>query len=196
LEGYKTQNPGFPAEDNGTDVQTMLEYLVHNGGPDGVRLLAFASVDTSNLEEVQAALAIFGSLLLGVEVQTANQQDFADGIPWDYHPNSQVEGGHCVLGGGYLDQPSNDVRFITWGTETGMTDRYWQHLVNCPSGEAWILIWEENLGTKQFIQGIDLDALKADYLALTGRTLNVTAPAPTTASCLTAFTDWLFGLMK
>ena len=47
---YKTQNPGFDpnssahgpgsADDQGMDIQTALEYLVSNGGPDGVKALA------------------------------------------------------------------------------------------------------------------------------------------------------------
>jgi hypothetical protein len=169
LQLYKTQNPNFPQDDGGMDVQTLLEYLTHNGGPDGVKLCAFASVDTSNLAEVKAALGIFGSVLLGVEVQDMNQQDFSNGVPWDYHSDGTVEGGHCILGGGYLNRPTEDVKFITWGAETGMTDSFWNHLVNCPSGEVWILIWPENLGTKQFIDGINMDVLASDYEALTGR---------------------------
>jgi hypothetical protein len=178
LKLYKTQNPGFPNDDNGMDMQTMLEYLNHRGGTDGVKLVAFASVDVSNLEEVKAALYIFGSLLLGIEVQAENQQDFSNGTPWDYHAGAAVEGGHAVLGGGFSSQPSNDVRFITWGAETGMTDAFWKNLVNCPSGEAWVCIWPENLGTKQFIAGIDMNTLAADYYALTGKTLAIPAPAP------------------
>src|ERR1019366_10226691 len=36
LAFYKTQNPLFPAEDNGMDVQSALEALARDGGPDGV----------------------------------------------------------------------------------------------------------------------------------------------------------------
>ena len=181
LEVYKTQNPGFPAEDNGMDMQTLLEYLNKSGGPDGVKLVAFASVDTSNLDEVKSALYIFGGLLLGVEVQGANQQDFADGKVWDYHTGQPVEGGHAILAGGFLGNSKNDVRFITWGAETGMTDKFWNNLVNCPSGEAWVLIWPENLGTKQFVDGIDLQALSNAYQTITGRSLPVpnSKPVPT-----------------
>lgn len=193
LEGYKTQNPGFPDEDNGTDAQTMLEYLHHNGGPDGVKLVAFASVDTSNLEEVKAAIYIFGSLILGIEVQGLNQQDFADGKPWDYHPNGQVEGGHAILSGGFAENSKNDIRFITWGAETGMTDSFYDNLVNCPRGEAWCLIWPENVGTKQFVEGIDMNTLSADYQALTGRTLSLPASVPASNPGCSAFLAQLFG---
>lgn len=59
-----------------------------------------------------------------------------------------------------------------------MTDSFWNHLVNCPSGEVWILIWPENLGTKQFIEGIDMTMLASDYEALTGRPFPVADPSP------------------
>ena len=189
LDFYKTQNPGFPEEDNGMDMQTALEHLNHYGGPDGTKLVAFASVDVSNLEEVKAALYIFGGLLLGVEVQAENQQDFADGVPWNYHPDGFVEGGHAVLAGGYLGETGDDIRFITWGAETGFTDKYWSHLVNCPSGEAWVCVWPENLGTTQFIEGIDIKTLKADYEALTGRPFPVAADNPGCSA-------WLVALLK
>ena len=84
-----------------------------------------------------------------------------------------------MLAGGYLGQSKNDVRFVTWGAETGMTDKFWSSLVDNADGEAWVLIWAENLGTKQFVQGIDMTALAADYQAITGRPLPVPAPTPT-----------------
>jgi hypothetical protein len=37
--------------------------------------------------------------------------------------------------------------------------------------EAWIVIWPEHLGTKEFEQGVDLAQLQADYQALTGSPL-------------------------
>ena len=51
---YRTQNPNFDptgtkdtngpgsSADNGMDIQTALEYLVHNAGPDGAKAIAFA----------------------------------------------------------------------------------------------------------------------------------------------------------
>ena len=183
---YKTQNPDFvpdsnnPVDDNGMDEQTLLEWLTKNTAPDGSKLLGFASVDVSNLEEVKAALAIFGCLLLGIEVQQANvDQDFDNGQPWDYHPDQPVEGGHGFLGGGYLGQKADDVRFVTWAEETGMTDAFWQNLVGAAdTGEAWVCVWQENIGTKQFEQGIDLQALAAYFQAITGKPFPVTIPTP------------------
>jgi hypothetical protein len=170
---YKTQNPNFPTQDDGMDIQTCLEYLHSTGGPDGTKIVAFARVNLSNLEEVKAALAIFGCLWIGINVQQANMTQFYQGQPWDYVSGSPKDGGHSVIGGGYTGQTSNDIRFITWAQETGFTDNFWNKQVE----EVWAVIWPEQLGSVEFQQGIDLNKLAADYKALTGNDLNVN-PAP------------------
>lgn len=178
---YRTQNPNFqpnpndPVEDNGMVIQTALETLIANGDRyfDGVKPLAFAKVDHTNLEEVKSALAIFGMLWVGINVQRANMYQFNDNEPWDYVSGSPDDGGHSVVAGGYLSQPTNDVRFITWGEETGFTDNFWNHQVE----EAWVVIWPEHLGTTQFEAGVDQAALAAAYESLTGRSFPV-QPTP------------------
>jgi hypothetical protein len=176
---YQTQNPGFDPngtsstngpgskEDQGMDIQTGLEYLHSTGGPDGVKAVAFAKVDPTNLNEVRAALAIFGGLWLGIIVLDANQKQFAEGHAWTDVAGSPVEGGHAILGGGYT---TADVKFITWAKEAQFAKSFWdgtargQRLVE----EAWIAIWPEHLGTAAFDQGVDQAQLAADYQALTG----------------------------
>jgi hypothetical protein len=179
---YETQNPGFPAEDNGMAIQTALEYLVASGGPDGVKAVAFAKVDATDADEVKAAIAIFGYVWTGVNVLAVNEQEFADSQPWDFSPASPVQGGHSVVTGGYGTEPagrhhrppaasggplSGDEKFITWAAETSFTDAFWANEVE----EAWVAIWPEHLGTKAFEQGIDTAALASDYEAITGSPL-------------------------
>jgi len=181
---YKTQNPGFPAEDDGMDVQTGLEYLHASGGPDGARAVAFARVDHTDADQVKAAIAIFGSIWTGINVLAVNDQQFADDEPWDYSPASPVEGGHAIVTGGYGAEPgdtagrhprpphsggplSGDEKFITWAAETSFTDAFWTHQVE----ESWVVVWPEHLGTREFEAGIDQVQLAADYEAITGNTL-------------------------
>lgn len=173
---YRTQNPQFnpngtaesngpgSAADNGMDIQTALEYAVHSGGPDGVRAVAFAAVDFTNESELRAAHAIFGQVWYGNNVLEANDAEYWNDQPWDYVAGSPVRGAHAVTGVGY--DPA-DYRFITWAQETRWTENYRTHEVE----EAWVVIWPENLGSKQFQQGINATQLAADYLAITGRTL-------------------------
>jgi hypothetical protein len=180
---YQTQNPGFDPngtsgtngpgsqDDQGMDIQTGLEYLHANGGPDGVKAVAFAKVDHTNIAEVKAALAIFGGLWLGVEVLDANQQQFADGRPWTDVSGSPIDGGHAILGGGYTAH--SGIKFITWAQETEFARSFWNGVVKGTSlvEESWVVIWPEHLGTREFQQGVDQATLAADYQALTGKQL-------------------------
>lgn len=187
---YQTQNPGFDpnggsatgpgsGNDNGMDIQTLLELLTTTGGPDGVKALAFAQVDHRNPAEVKAAIALFGSVWTGINVLQANMQEFGAGQPWDYS-TSPVEGGHSIVTGGYGPPGGGalggDERFITWAQETSFTDAFWQHCVE----EAWVVIWPEHLGSREFLAGVDLSQLAADYTAITGRPFPavVTPPKP------------------
>ncbi|MDQ2876231.1 MAG: hypothetical protein M3Y33_16135 [Actinomycetota bacterium] len=201
---YETQNPGFsPAgtagtngpgssDDQGMSVQVGLEYLHAHGGPDGVKPVAFAKVDPSNIPEVEAALAIFGCLWLGIQVLAANQDEFGAGQPWSDVAGSPVDGGHAILAGGYVP----DVRFITWGQETEFAASFWGGSADGSPlvQEAWAVIWPEHLGTREFLAGVDVTRLASAYLAVTGKTLVLPvvppgpapapapAPAPGTAS--------------
>jgi len=179
---YATQNPGFPpSPDQGMDIQTALEYLVSSGGPDGVKALGFAAVDHTNVAEVQAAIAIFGSVWTGINVQQAQQDQFGAGQPWDWVPGSPIDGGHSVVTGGYgpagAGALGGDERFITWAAETSFTDRYWANGVE----EAWVVIWPEQLGSQEFLAGVNLTAFAADYTAITGKPFPVVIPPPVPA---------------
>lgn len=182
---YQTQNSGFdPAgtaqtngpgsrEDNGMDIQTALEALVRDGGPDGVKAVAFGQVDVKNIPQVKFALDVFGYLWTGVNVLAANMDEFGSGQPWDYVVPSAPEGGHSILVGGYGPQRpgplGGDERFITWAQETSFTDQFWAHQAE----EAWVCIWPEHLGSTAFQAGVNQAALVADFHQLTGRTLSL-----------------------
>lgn len=175
---YKTQNPGFPAQDDGCDIQAMLEYLVATGGPDGVKALAFAKVNASDPDEVKAAIAIFGYVWTGINVLACNMTEFAASQPWDYQPGSAPDGGHSVVTAGYgTPGPGplgGDERFITWAEETSFSDTYWARQVE----ECWAVIWPEHLGSRAFLEGVNLAQLAADYLSITGRPFPAPVPPP------------------
>lgn len=166
--GGASNGPGSPA-DQGMDIQTLLELLTTTGGPDGVKAAGFAAVNPKDPAEVKAAIALFGCVWTGINVLSINPQEFSGGQPWDYSPTSPVEGGHSVVTGGYgppgAGQLGGDERFITWAQETSFTDAFWANCVE----EAWVVIWPEHLGSAEFIAGVNLDQLAADYTAITGR---------------------------
>lgn len=165
-------DPATGAGDNGVDMQTMCEALVA-GGIGGVKALAFAKVNVSSLDEVRAAVAIFGSLLLGVTLETAQRVQTGRRL-WDYAPSS-TWGGHAVLTGRYTSaKTGDDLAVVTWGDIVGTTDSFWLHQVE----EAWVVIWSEHLGQTEFQAGVDVAALASDYFALTGRPFPGAHPAP------------------
>lgn len=179
IDFYRTQNPGFqpnpnnPVEDNGMDVQTSLDYLRKFGWPGtGKKLLAFASVPITKMY-LQAAMGIFGWVQIGFRVQAANMDQFNSGNVWDYVPGSQILGGHSVMGGGYLNQPMADIRFVTWAEETTFTDAMLQLI-----DEAWVWVLDETLGMESFQQGLDFSVMAADYKQITGQDFPAPLPVP------------------
>ncbi|MFJ5644027.1 hypothetical protein [Streptomyces sp. NPDC093223] len=182
---YRTQNPDFDPDgdensngpgssaDGGMDIQTLLEYLVKTG-----QILAFARVDPTSADEVKAAIAIFGFVWTGVDVQQANETEFSQQKPWDYHRNSADAGGHSVITGGYgtpgKGALGGDERFITWAEETSFTDSYWSHKVE----ETWVVILPEHLKHPNVLASVDLTALAAYYRVLTGRPFPAVTPTP------------------
>lgn len=179
---FNPADPGGPG-DGGVDMQTMCEALV-SVGIGGVKALGFAKVDVANVDEVRAAIAVFGSVLFGVDLETAQQTQTDRGL-WDYSRSGEW-GGHAILGGRYTSaKTGEDLAVITWAEVVGLTDLFEQHQVE----EAWIVIWPEHLGSAEFQTGVDMAALASDYLALTDRTFPVPvappAPAPVPAPPVT-----------
>jgi hypothetical protein len=172
----RSGNPDFdPATgvgDNGVDLQTMCEALV-GGGIAGTKALAFAKVDVASIDEVRAAIGIFGSVLFGVHLEVAQQGQTNQGL-WDSVDGSAVWGGHAVLGGKYAGQLTDDVSVITWASVVEMTQSFEERQVE----EAWVVVWPEHLGSRTFQDSISLAVLAADYKELTGRDFPVPPPVP------------------
>jgi hypothetical protein len=168
LQVYKTQNRSFnpyggeytngpgSSADQGMVIQTLLEYLVKIGGPDGVKALAFAKVDHTNLEELKTALYIFKFLWLGVNVTAQNENAFPN-MPWDYSASYPVLGGHSITGTGYDETL---FRMETWADEGKLTRAYMRNGVE----EAWVVIWPE---IAEHLTQEQKDALDVAYAEVT-----------------------------
>lgn len=170
----RSGNPNFDpttdTDDNGVDMQTMLEAVVA-GGIAGTKALGFASVDVTSMNSLRDAIAIFGCLLLGVNLDTSQQNQ---PTVWDYVP-SQAWGGHAVMSGRYSEAPDRE-GVISWATKIDMTDAFEAHQLS----EAWVVIWPEHLTSATFLAGVNLASLAADYTALTGKPFPAVVP-PTPA---------------
>lgn len=179
--GNPSFDPDTGEDDNGVDLQTMLEASL-SGGIGGVKPVCFAQVDHTDRELILAAEAIFGSVILGVILDQVQQEQTDEGL-WDYR-QSPMWGGHAILSGRYShplgtldDHTGTPVRalaedrtgVITWATVVDVTDRF----LDLQLEEAWVVVWPEHLGSTAFQQGVNLATLAADYTALTGRSFPV-----------------------
>lgn len=179
----RSGNPNFDPSrgggDNGVDMQTMLEALLSGGIGDGkggkIKPVAFAKVNVDDDGELKAAVAIFGGCLWGVNLETAQQaQTDAKPPKWD-HKASGEWGGHAVLNGKYEPEGSGvDAEVISWAQDVETTDAFRAKQLE----EVWVPIFPWHLEHPAFLAGIDVQALAAEYKALTGKELPIPAPAP------------------
>lgn len=168
---YKLVNPTFDPDDPGgpgdagVDMQTMLELALEHGFA-GKKPLAFAKVDASNLDELRAAIEIFGGVLLGIDLETAQQSQTDSGV-WDYKKSGEW-GGHAVMCGRYVDDTTDTKDrsgVVTWAEVVDFTNAFAKRQLD----EVWLVIFEEHLGDKGFKEGVDRQALASEFFALTGR---------------------------
>jgi hypothetical protein len=131
--------PGSNPTDNGSTLQTGLEYLLGTG-LGGVQIAAFGELDISNTSQWQQALASLGPLMLGVGVDDASMQQFNDGQPFTVTPGSQpAQEDHCVILSGY--QPGMYWCY-TWGGLQGITPAWFQ----MNAYEVWAVASQSSLG--------------------------------------------------
>lgn len=155
--------PGDPSTDNGAVMQDVLSYW-RKTGVGGHKILAFAEVDVTNLNEVYAALYLFGHVYIGVNFPQSAMDQFDAGKPWTVVArDGGIIGGHAV-DLGWRDGAALEV--ITWGRVQGLDEAWWHKYVE----EAWIAItpeWVNAAGSSP--EGIDVAALNAAYTELTGQ---------------------------
>lgn len=192
---YTLCNPDFDPEtgtgDGGVDMQTMLELAKSRDVLGNGKMVAFARVDLTSPDEVRAAISIFGGVLLGVTLDTAQDGQTDSGL-WDYVRRSPVWGGHAVLAGMYdsdIEDHHSDIEVITWAQRIGMTNTFEVHQID----EAWVVILKEHIDHPGFQKGIDVVALEDAYTALTGEDFPVPLPRPpeTPEDCFQRFLAWL-----
>lgn len=164
---YRSQNPNFNpdtgTDDNGMVIQEYLEYLVHRGD-----ILGFASVDLNDEDEVRAATYLFLGLLVGVNLDVAQQSQTDRGL-WDYVAGSRSWGGHCVAQVGYA--PAGD-KAITWNQSVTMTPTFCAR----QRFEAWVVLFGEHVTHPGFRAGFDLPKYAHAFTDITGRPFPAVVP--------------------
>jgi hypothetical protein len=150
-------------EDNGTNMLTALKYRNKHGIVDSdgniYKIGAFAYLNTHNIDEIKAAVYLFGLVDIGFYVPDYCMDQFAGGRPWVVTGEGENQGGHCVPIVGF-DKMFNTV---TWGREQKMDIEFFAKYAD----EAYAIISEDYLnGNKETPEGFDLETLKQDLLIL------------------------------
>jgi hypothetical protein len=111
------------ANDNGTDMSDSIKWCQEKGFyDDNGTVYQFGqavTIEPGNIEQLWAATYLFEAVKIGVEVTTAQMDQFdASANPtWDYVAGSPQEGGHSIPTMGSLG-------LITWGCRVRYTQRF------------------------------------------------------------------------
>jgi hypothetical protein len=164
--------PGNNPTDQGTYVQDAMAYW-RKTGIAGHKIVAYASLDVANLDEVRQAIALFGSVSIGLQFPDSAMRQFNAGETWDVVKGARNEGGHCVLAGAYDE---DGVGIVTWGAETRMTWRFWTRYVD----EAWVALDADGMKAAgvYFTGAPSFYALGEQFAELTGEANPIPAPGP------------------
>lgn len=125
LEVYKNISgyTGTPDTDNGAIVLDALKYW-KKFGVGNRKIGAYVEVDTKNIDEIKAAIWLFGGVYYGIALPNSIENQNIWDTPW-YGPyfsgRKGTLGGHALSAHGYsTDIISN----ITWGKIQQMTNRF------------------------------------------------------------------------
>lgn len=159
--------PGLVAQDALNEWRTT--------GINGHKAAVFAAVDYTKPADVQAAIAMFGCVLVGFQVPQTAFTQFDNGQPWDVvDPDGGIDGGHLVTLSGY-DRNTSMYTCVSWGQTQQMTQAFLDKYVD----ECWAVIvpeWVTATGTSP--SGLDLHGLGEDFSSLTGQPNPFPAPSP------------------
>lgn len=158
---YKTQNPNFPAEDNGMDIQTFLEYLQANK-----YIVGFAKIDHNNEAQMKAAIYMGLSIMTGVQLQEAQEQQFPN--TWDFVPGGKFIGGHGIPAIAYQANP-DETTIVTWGKAIPATQAFIKNQMD----EAWFILLQEHIDHPAFRTHWNLAAFSQAVSEITGGKIQI-----------------------
>lgn len=163
--------------DNGCVITEVLDVFKDRGLKAGGvthKIDGYVQVDWTNQEEVKAAIYLFGSLTLGINIPSS-WVNSSDGDLWD-KTVSPIVGGHDVCTVGYDER---GVQISTWGglrtiTWAAFTSKRW--LMECYAclAPSWY-------GSDRVVAatGFNADKLAEDLILIgNGQLPDVTPPAP------------------
>lgn len=154
LTGYV---PGNESTDRGTDMLTALNYW-RQTGLSGHKIKAFAEINPANLDQLRAAIYLFGGAYVGVNLPVACMRSSV----WD-STSGPYAGGHCIP---LLDYCAAGWFWcITWGQIVPCSAGFIQ--ANCDEAYACVSSNFLNRAGETPV-GFDLASLNADLAAVCG----------------------------
>jgi hypothetical protein len=125
--------PGLPQSDRGGNEQSVLTFLLNTGAPTGLKsetrhkLRAFVEINPRNFADIQRSIYECGVVYLGCNMPANVMQSNIPQV-WDYIPNSQIVGGHCIIACGYT---KDDCLIISsWGKKYYLTPQFQLNLMD------------------------------------------------------------------
>lgn len=142
-------------QDIGANIADLLLFWYQNG-----TILGFAPLDHTNAGEVDAAMAAFHGVYVGVNLTDDADQLFEAQQPWTVANGEQPDPseGHCIVKVGADGSQSDG--WVTWGAIQQSTLDWTQACLE----EAWVIITGEDAQAV----GLDIAKLQADINALHG----------------------------
>jgi hypothetical protein len=163
--------PGDASTDQGSDEQTVLNYVQQNGPLlDGShKIVAWMEIDATNLTEVCQAIWLFESVYMCLELpdEYVNPFPSGDGFLWAVEGNPNPAQGHCIVAVGY-DAGALDVD--SWGMMGKMTvGAASYYCAKAQGGSMAVLLSRDILAYAQAKSpaGFDWSQLAADFDSLT-----------------------------
>jgi hypothetical protein len=158
VSGY---DPATGLNDNGAAITDVLDYW-RGTGIAGHKILGWAQVDHTNVEQIKQAIWLFGGIDIGVQLPKSAMVQNAASQSWEVVvDDGGIDGGHSIPNFGYGSQGTN---CITWGARQGMSWAWFEKYCD----EAYAIITQDwfDQTTKNTPSGIDLATLEADLKAL------------------------------
>jgi len=138
-------------KDSGLHELDVLKYWRQNAVPGG-EILAFISIDPKNHTHIEQAIALFGGVYLGFQVQQNCVQEFDARQPWT--PSPLTRDGHAVFA---VEYDQNGVTVLTWGNTQQATWDWWDECVD----EAYAILPPQAKDPK-FAPGFNITQLQTD----------------------------------
>lgn len=155
--------PGDASTDNGTNMLDALHYGLRKGFVGRPTWQTFATLDVQNIDQVKAAMYLFGGLFIGFSVPQSMVDELDAGVDptWAYVPNDKPSGsGHCVDPFGY---GRSGLAVCSWGKIYRTPWDFWLQNVDeayCVVSKDWLKA--SGLSPTQ----LDLDGLLHDAQAI------------------------------